>query len=224
MLRLQGYYQTKKKAWMAFVFVLTVPQMVLAGHPYNSLINTPEDQSMAWALKTNLLSDLAVMPSVGLEVTIAQKLSLGISGTYGWISCQPWHDNIRLATADMELRYWFSNNSSALLKGLHAGIYGAVYRYEFLFDGKGQQAKINWGTGISGGYTIPLGSCVSLDFGLFIGYIGGRYKKYEVSVDTYHHNVWTEEKSRNYVGPAKAEISLIWLFSRSLWPKKGGKQ
>lgn len=224
MLRLQGYYQTKKKAWMAFVFVLTVPQMVLAGHPYNSLINTPEDQSMAWALKTNLLSDLAVMPSVGLEVTIAQKLSLGISGTYGWISCQPWHDNIRLATADMELRYWFGNNSSALLKGLHAGIYGAVYRYEFLFDGKGQQAKINWGTGISGGYTIPLGSCVSLDFGLFIGYIGGRYKKYEVSVDTYHHNVWTEEKSRNYVGPAKAEISLIWLFSRSLWPKKGGKQ
>lgn len=223
MLRLQGYYQTKKKAWMALVFVLTVPQMVLAGHPVDGSTNASSNLSKVWALKTNLLSDIVVRPSLGLEMTVASNISLGISGTYGWISCQPWHDNIRLATADMELRYWFGNNSSALLKGLHAGIYGAVYRYEFLFDGKGQQAKINWGTGISGGYTVPLGSCVSLDFGLFIGYIGGRYKKYEVSVDTYHHNVWTEEKSRNYVGPAKAEISLIWLFSRSLRSKKGGK-
>ena len=223
MLRLQGYYQTKKKAWMALVFVLTVPQMVLAGHPYNSLINTPEDQSMAWALKTNLLSDLAVMPSVGLEVTIAQKLSLGINGTYGWMDDQPWHDNIRLATADMELRYWFGNNSRALLKGLHAGIYGAVYRYDFLFGGKGNQAKINWGTGVSGGYTVPLGDCLSIDFGLYIGYIGGKYKKYEMSDDKYHHYVWTEEKSGHYLGPTKAEISLIWLFSRSLRSKKGGK-
>ena len=208
---------------MALVFVLTVPQMVLAGHPYNSLINTPEDQSMAWALKTNLLSDLAVMPSVGLEVTIAQKLSLGINGTYGWMDDQPWHDNIRLATADMELRYWFGNNSRALLKGLHAGIYGAVYRYDFLFGGKGNQAKINWGTGVSGGYTVPLGDCLSINFGLYIGYIGGKYKKYGMSDDKYHHYVWTEEKSGHYLGPTKAEISLIWLFSRSLRSKKGGK-
>ena len=208
---------------MALVFVLTVPQRVLAGHPYNSLINTPEDQSMAWALKTNLLSDLAVMPSVGLEVTIAQKLSLGINGTYGWMDDQPWHDNIRLATADMELRYWFGNNSRALLKGLHAGIYGAVYRYDFLFGGKGNQAKINWGTGVSGGYTVPLGDCLSINFGLYIGYIGGKYKKYGMSDDKYHHYVWTEEKSGHYLGPTKAEISLIWLFSRSLRSKKGGK-
>ena len=177
---------------MVLVFVLSIPQMVLAGHPVDGSTNASSNLSKVWALKTNLLSDIVVRPSLGLEMTVASNISLGISGTYGWISCQPWHDNIRLATADMELRYWFGNNSSALLKGLHAGIYGAVYRYEFLFDGKGQQAKINW--------------------------------KYEVSVDTYHHNVWTEEKSRNYVGPAKAEISLIWLFSRSLWPKKGGKQ
>jgi hypothetical protein len=148
---------------------------------------------------------------------------LGINGTYGWIDDQPWHDNIRLSTADMELRYWFGNNSRALLKGLHAGIYGAVYRYDFLFGGKGNQAKINWGTGISGGYTVPLGNCLSIDFGLSVGYIGGRYKKYEVSDDEYHHHVWTEEKSGHYFGPTKAEISLIWLFSRSLWPRKGGK-
>ena len=136
---------------------------------------------------------------------------------------QPWHDNIRLATADMELRYWFGNNSRALLKGLHAGIYGAVYRYDFLFGGKGNQAKINWGTGVSGGYTVPLGDCLSIDFGLYIGYIGGKYKKYEMSDDKYHHYVWTEEKSGHYLGPTKAEISLIWLFSRSLRSKKGGK-
>lgn len=208
---------------MVLVFVLSIPQMVLAGHPVDGSTNASSNLSKVWALKTNLLSDIVVRPSLGLEMTVASNISLGISGTYGWISCQPWHDNIRLATADMELRYWFGNNSSALLKGLHAGIYGAVYRYEFLFDGKGQQAKINWGTGISGGYTVPLGSCLSIDFGLSVGYIGGRYKKYEVSDDEYHHHVWTEEKSGHYFGPTKAEISLIWLFSRSLRSKKGGK-
>jgi len=223
MSRLQGYYLTKKKAWIVLFFVLAVPQMVLAGHPIDGSTNAPARQSMVWALKTNLLTDLAVMPSVGLEVNLSQKLSLGISGTYGWMDDQPWHDNIRLATADMELRYWFGNNSRALLKGLHAGIYGAVYRYDFLFGGKGNQAKINWGTGVSGGYTVPLGNCLSIDFGLSVGYIGGRYKKYEVSDDEYHHHVWTEEKSGHYFGPTKAEISLIWLFSRSLWPRKGGK-
>ena len=154
MLRLQGNYQTKKMAWMVLFFVLAVPEMVLAGHPIDGSTNAAAKQSMVWALKTNLLTDLTVMPSVGLEVTLAQKLSLGISGTYGWMDDQPWKENIRLATADMELRYWFGNNSSALLKGFHAGIYGAVYRYEFLFGGKGHQAKINWGTGISGGYTV----------------------------------------------------------------------
>ena len=201
MSRLQSYYLTKKKAWIVLFFVLAVPQMVLAGHPIDGSTNAPARQSMVWALKTNLLTDLAVMPSVGLEVNLS----------------------LRLATADMELRYWFGSNGSALLKGFHAGIYGAVYRYEFLFGGKGHQAKINWGTGISGGYTVPLGNCLSIDFGLSVGYIGGKYKKYEVSDDEYHHHVWTEEKSGHYFGPTKAEISLIWLFSRSLWPKKGGK-
>lgn len=208
---------------MVLFFVLAVPQMVLADHPIDCYTNAPAKQSTVWALKTNLLSDMVVMPSIGLEVSVAHKLSIGISGTYGWMDDQPWHENIRLATADMELRYWFGSNSSALLKGLHAGIYGAVYRYDFLFGGKGNQAKINWGTGVSGGYTVPLGKCLSIDFGLYIGYIGGKYKKYEVSDDQYHHYVWTEEKTGNYFGPTKAEISLIWLFSRSLWPKKGGK-
>ena len=117
--------------------------MVLAGHPIDGSTNAAAKQSMVWALKTNLLTDLAVMPSVGLEVSLSQKLSLGINGTYGWMNDQPWKENIRLATADMELRYWFGNNGSELLKGFHAGIYGAVYRYEFLFGGKGHQAKIN---------------------------------------------------------------------------------
>ena len=44
-----------------------------------------------------------------------------------------------------------------------------------------------------------------------------------MSDDKYHHYVWTEEKSGHYLGPTKAEISLIWLFSRSLRSKKGGK-
>jgi hypothetical protein len=95
-------------------------------------------------------------------------------------------------------------------RGHHVVVYGAVYRYDFYFDNKGDQADLNWGGGLSYGYALGLSSHFSLDFSLAVGYVGGKYRTYEHIDDEYQHDVWTADKVRRYVGPTKAEVSLIW--------------
>lgn len=173
------------------------------------------------ALRTNMLYDVVVAPNIGLEARIADKWSVAASGVYGWMDGSPWYDNIRVVAGDAELRYWLTGN--AMRQGLHIGAYGAVYRYDFLFGNKGEEAKANWGTGLSCGYAVSLDRHFSIDFSIGIGYVGGRYQSYEVTDDAYHHNVWTADKIRHYIGPTKAEISLVWhIFGLSSQQKKGG--
>lgn len=178
-------------------------------------------------LSTNLLYDVAAMPTLGLEVALSRRLSLAANGTYGWFDGWIFSDKVHVLTADAEVRYWLGSQTHILQRGLHLGAYAACYRYDFLFNGDGQQAKFNWGVGLSCGYVLPLSRCFSLDFNIGVGYIDGDYKTYEVSNDDHHHNVWTANKVRHFFGPTKAQISLVWHLRRpAAWksPKqsKGG--
>ena len=166
-------------------------------------------------VSTNLLYDLVLAPSVRVETGIGNQLSIAVSGTYGWNEGWPWYENIRVVTADTEVRYWINHKGAEMMRrGLHIGIYGAVYRYDFLFGGKGQEAKANWGTGLTCGYSLPVSSGFSFDFNVGLGYVGGKYQKYEVSDDSYHHNVWMADKVRHYVGPTKVEVAFVWHIGR----------
>ena len=172
------------------------------------------------ALRTNMLYDVVVAPNVGVEVGLARKWSVALSGTYGWMEGSPWYDNIRGVVGDAEVRYWLSDD--AMHRGLHVGAYGAIYRYDFLFNGKGEQAKANWGGGLSLGYTLKIDRQFSVDFSIGVGYVGGKFKSYEVSNDELRHNVWTADKIRHFFGPTKAEISLVWNIGNLF--KKGGRR
>lgn len=172
------------------------------------------------AAKTNLLYDVVMAPSVGLEATVGRKFTVSTSVSYCWEG--PWYDHVRMIVADLELRYWTAKGDNAQWRGLHVGPYGAVYRYDILFGHDGQQAKCNWGAGVNCGYTLPLNPHISLDFTLSLGYVGGKYKKYEPVDDAYHHNVWMADKIRHYVGPTKAEVSLLWHIGGTGAKKKGG--
>ena len=197
-------------------YIITLAVLILGG--------TVAGKAQSLALKTNMLYDLVVTPSVGVEVGVTDRWSVAFNGTYGWLEGSPWYDNVRVVTGDAELRYWFSHADSPL-RGLHAGVYGAVYRYDFLFGSKGQEAKANWGGGVSCGYAVHVSSHFSVDFSLSVGYVGGNYQEYEVSNDDYRHNVWTADKKRHYWGPTKAEVSFVWhIFGSSAKVRKGGER
>ena len=166
-------------------------------------------------VSSNLLYDAVLSPSVRLETGIGKRLSIAISGTYGWNEGWPWYENVRVVTADTEVRYWLNHKGAEMMRrGLHIGFYGAVYRYDILFGGKGQQAKANWGVGLSCGYSLPVSSHFSFDFNIGLGYIGGKYKEYEPADDGSGHNIWMADKKRNYFGPTKAEIAFVWYVGK----------
>lgn len=169
---------------------------------------------------TNVLYDLAVLPSLSVEVGVGERLSVAASAAYGQMEGWPWHQGVRMGTADIELRRWL-RGSEPMLRGHHLGAYAAAYHYDILSGGRGWQAKFNWGVGFSWGYMAPLSRRLALNFGLGVGYVGGSYRKYTVSDDVYRHNVWTADRTRHYFGPTKAEVSLIWLIGSAAM-KKGG--
>lgn len=168
-------------------------------------------QAPALSLSTNLLYDVVMAPSLGAEVNLGKNLSLAAHGTWNWFDDSLLYKHVRIVTGDAEVRYWLTKDPAQIMRrGHHVGVYGAVYRYDFYFDNKGDQADLNWGGGLSYGYALGLSSHFSLDFSLAVGYVGGKYRTYEHIDDEYQHDVWTADKVRRYVGPTKAEVSLIW--------------
>ena len=181
------------------------------------------NHTFRFAVKNNMAYQLALAPNIGVEVAVAHKFTVTASTTYIWNDWWPWYDHVRVWMGDVELRYWTASGPDAQWRGLHIGPYAALYRYDLLFGSKGQQAKCNWGAGISGGYSLPVSPYVSFDFSLSLGYIGGKYKEYVTIDDYYHHNVWKADKKRNYWGPTKAEITFVWhLGGTGAKTKRGG--
>ncbi len=162
-------------------------------------------------LRTNLLHDAVLLPSVGVEFAVGSRWTMAVSGAFNWLGDDSRHRYWRIGVADVELRRWLGSSLDVWrLKGHHVGVYVTACRYDIEFGGKGQMGDLNYGGGISYGYSAPIGRKWSLDFTVGVGYVGGRYKEYEPSRDTWNHYVVQEEKDRRWLGPTKAEVTLVW--------------
>lgn len=159
-------------------------------------------------LRSNLLHDVLLVPNLGVEFEIGRKWSMAIDGSCGWWRVDKSHRYWRVATGQIELRYWKGWTTNAFrFRGHHFGLYGALYRYDLEWGGTGRQADLNYGAGVSWGYAVKLNHSLSLDFSVGLGYIGGRYRKYEPYLGQY---LQTATVSRHYFGPSKLEATLVW--------------
>lgn len=170
-------------------------------------------------LRTNLLYDALLVPSVGAELSLGRSWSFLADGSFNWLKFDSKHWYWRVATATVEARLWTGGSVAAMRhRGHHFGIYAGCYRYDFEFGSKGYMANFNYGGGVSYGYSMPIARRLSLDLGLSVGYIGGNYKEYD-PIDT--HYVLQREKRLNWIGPTKLEVTLVWSLELK---KKGGQQ
>ena len=101
------------------------------------------------AVKTNLAYDALGAPSLGMEIEVGKRWSVAATAAYKWGGTWAWKDQVHITTADISLNYWTKKTDRAVWQGLHVGPYVALYRYDFLFGSKGEQAKINWGDEVS---------------------------------------------------------------------------
>ena len=179
-------------------------------------------------VRTNLLYDALLLPNIGAEVYLGKHFSAGANWMYGWWSKDIKHIYWRAYGGELFGRWWFGKPSHENpLSGFHVGIYGQYYMYDFELGDNGEMAgrpegnlwkQGLFGTGIEFGYSMPIKKCLNLDFSLGIGYSGGNYHKYRPIDD---HYVWQGTYRRNYFGPTKLEIALVWLIG--IDNRKSGK-
>lgn len=184
------------------------------------------------AIKTNMLYDALLVPNIGVEFYVGKGWSVGGDWMYAWWKTDRKHDYWRIYGGDIQIRKWFGRAAEEKpLTGHHLGVYAQCYTYDFELGGKGVMGgipggdmwdKCNWGVGLEYGYSLPIKRRLNIDFGIGVGYFGGEYREYKPMDDCY---VWQATKKRNYFGPTKLEVSLVWLIGCGNFNKgKGGRQ
>ncbi len=170
------------------------------------------------ALKTNLLSDAFLNPNLGIEIGLAPKWTLDISGQFnGWMLSN--NRRWKHWAVQPEARYWFCDRFAGHFLGIHAhgGQYniGGIDGKINLFSTDARKLKDTrfqgWfvGAGVAYGYAWILGRHWNLEAEIGIGYSYTRYDRFrcagcgkKMASDQPHH----------YVGLTKAAINLVYLF------------
>ena len=169
--------------------------------------------TLRWApaLTTNLLYDAGLVPNIGLEFPIG-KWSIGASWHYAWWFRDPKHLYWQTYGGTLAVRRYFSMKERDYLTGHHVGVYGQLLTYDFEFGGRGEQAaKWQYGGGVEYGYAFKIGKNLRLDLHLGLGYMGGRFERYDPE---YGYYVWKETVRRRWMGPTMGGVSLVWLLRK----------
>lgn len=164
-------------------------------------------------VKTNMLYDAMLVPNGGLEIYLGKNWSIDAYWMYAWWKSDRVHNYWRTYGGDVELRKWLGSAArSKPLTGHHIGAYAQIVTYDFELGGRGYLAdRWSYAAGVSYGYSLPVAKRLNIDFSMGLGYMGGEYKEY---LPQDGHYVWQSTKRRHWIGPTKAEISLVWLIGR----------
>ena len=176
------------------------------------------------AAKSNMLYDLALVPNGGVEFYLGKNFSVAGNWMYSWWKSDKVYWYWRTYGGDVAVRYWFGKPSKEKpLQGHHVGLYGQMITYDVELGGRGYLAdRWSWSVGLEYGYSLPIDSRLNIDFTIGAGYHTGQFYEY-LPIDG--HYVWQATKNRRYIGPTKAEISLVWLLGRgNVNTNKGGKK
>ena len=174
-------------------------------------------QAQKAGIKTNIIYDALLSPTLGVEFAMAPKWSFDISATVNaWtINDKRW----RQWMVQPEARLWFCRRFDGHFMALH-GI-GGQYNFgnldiPFKFLGTDfSQLKDHrlqgWmaGAGIGYGYSWILDRHWNLEAEIGIGWIYTRYDQFSC---TGCGKKDLENKPHNYFGPTKAALNLVYFF------------
>lgn len=191
-----------------------------------------EHRPLYVAAKTNMLYDALTVPNIGAEIYAGHNITVGAQWMYSWWSNDNRHRYWRIYGGDVAVRYWFGSAAEEKpLTGHHVGVYAGAFTFDFEWGGTaymgGRPGGSLWNrcmvnAGVEYGYSLPVSRRLNIDFTVGVGYIGGIVEKFKPT-DGYY--LWESTTRRTWVGPTKAEISLVWLIGRdnSNATKGGGR-
>ena len=198
----------------------------------NQAAAEPACKPFYMGIKTNMLYDLGAIPNIGAEFYLGANFSVVANWEYSWWKSDKKSWYWRSYGGDVALRYWLGKASrNKPLTGHHLGLYGQMITYDFEVGGRGYIADSgfgkdksedgtlgwNWAAGLEYGYSLPIARRLNIDFTLGVGYHWGNFKEY-LPIDGDY--VWQATKRRQYIGPTKLEVSLVWLIGCDNYNKK----
>lgn len=181
-------------------------------------------------IRTNMLFDALAVPNIGAEFYLGKNFSVGANWMYGWWDCDRRHRYWRIYGGDINARYWFGSAAEDKpLTGHHIGVYAGILTYDFEWGGTGYMGgrpghnlwdRFQVNAGIEYGYSLPVARHINIDFTIGFGYMTGLVEKYMPMNGCYY---WESTNRKSWLGPTKAEVSLVWLLGRgNVNKQKGG--
>lgn len=177
----------------------------------------PAARAQKVGLKTNLLYDALLSPTLGIEFAMAPQWTMDISGTLNnWpVNDHRWKQWM----VQPEARYWFCQRFSGHFLGFHA--LGGQYNFgnlknniKFLgtdFSQLTDRRFQGWmvGAGVAYGYSWILSRHWNIEAELGIGWIYTRSDEFRCANCGKRLK---EDVPHNYFGPTKAAVNLIYTF------------
>lgn len=167
-----------------------------------------------FAVRTNLLYDAMLLPTLGVEWRINEHAGIRLDGSLSWWGGK--HGKVqKMWLLNPEVR-WYLLRDKRFYVGA-SGSYGEynIYKYmpgNLLKDDTGYQGTM-WNAGLTVGYRLPLSRCFSIDFNLGLGYTRSEYDSFSITdgVRVYEES----NKTKNFWGPTQAGISLVWTIGNN---------
>lgn len=174
-------------------------------------------KAQKYAVKTNLPVDFTATLNLGVEMKVAPKWSVDVSGNlnaWGATAEKRWKQWL----IQPELRYWLCDVYSRHFFGVHL-LYGSFnfggiknnisfFGTDFSVLSDMRYQGYAYGGGISYGYSFMLGKHWNLEPEIGFGYLFLDYEKFNCA----GCGRKTGEGTHHYVGPTKAAVNLIYLF------------
>lgn len=170
-----------------------------------------------WAIKSNVLYDATATINLGVEIGLAPKWTLDISGNLNaWSKDE--QTRWKHWLVQPEARYWFCDRFSRHSIGAHAiggafNLGGINNNLSFLgtdfsvLKNKRYQGYA-YGAGLAYGFAFMLSEHINLELEAGFGYM---YLDYDI-YDCGNCGRRIDEGTHHYVGPTKAAINLVFLF------------
>lgn len=163
------------------------------------------------ALRTNLLYDAFLLPTLGIEWRINESVGVKLDGSLSrWGGATGKVQKIWILNP--EVRWYLLENRRFYVDA--SGNYAEYNLYGYplgnlMKDDTGYQGTL-WSTGLTVGYQLRLCRALSLDFNLGLGYTRSEYDSFTM-IDGVRVSK-ERNQSKNLWSPTQAGISLVWTF------------
>ena len=169
------------------------------------------EQPYRFAVRTNVLYDAFLLPTLGVEWRVNRDLSVKLDGSLSWWGGN--HGKVqKMWFVSPEVR-WYLLAKKRFYAGV-SGSYGEYNIHKYMLGSivsksTGYQGKL-WNAGLTVGYQLCLSRDFSIDFNLGLGYTRSEYDSFGMTdgVRLYKER----NRAKNLWGPTQAGISLVWTL------------